>query len=766
MKKKVFGYFSPDGSEYTVTEVDTPIPFVNYFWNNKILSGASQHMAGIGCFNQRPLQYMNPDSRALMVKDENRHFYLRDKDTGEIWSPGWYPVLTKLDSFECTHGMGYSVLKSLFNGIEVTLRLFVPNDEPCEIFTLTIKNKSDKKRKVQSFAYVEWLLKGYPEYCDYFSSLFGEYDENANTLVCYNKSAERTHDFFNGFISSDAKPVGFDTSRKAFVGYGQVNRPKAVDEGKCTNSLGATEWMVGALQHDYQLAPGESAVVNIFIGAADSMETAKSVQAKFSVTGAVDAEYEMVKNRIKDEYDNVFFDIPEENAKHIFNNWIKRAVQLHTEVGTNTGKGFRDILQACWALSSYDGAGARVKLVECLRHQFKDGHTLRGWNPVDDHHYSDGPVWIAPAIDTYLKETRDFAFLDEMVPWFDGGEGTVFEHICQAIKCSTEDIGPNGLIRARYGDWNDSLNMMGIGGIGESVWTSIGMVFSINCAIEIAENVKKDTALAAEWKEKGKNLAKVINDKGWDGEWYLQGYNDLGNKVGTHTETEGRVYLNPQTWAILAGIVPEERLPKILKVIDNDLECDYGSLTFTPAYKTPNPNIGRLSWFVPGIWENGTPYCHGGAFKIVADTMLKRGQEAYDSIMKILPDHDLNPSSHSGVPPYTITNMYYGPEHPRRGKIQNTWITGTAAWLFKSISAHIIGVSATYDGLKVDPCVPPHWKEFGITRSYRGAKYNIRFYNPNGKMGEVSRIEVNGKTIDGNVLPLYEGEVHKVKVHM
>ena len=288
--KKVFGYFNQDGSEYTVTDPDTPIPFVNYFWNNKILSGASQHLAGIGCFNQRPLQYMNPDYRALMVKDENRHFYLRDKASGDIWSPGWYPVLTTLDSFACTHGMGYSILNSAYKGIETNLRLFVPDNEPCEIFTLTIKNTTDTPRSIQSFSYVEWLLKGYPEYCDYFSSLLGEYDAAAKTLICYNRSAERTHDFYNGFMASDVQPVGFDTSRKAFMGYSQVNRPKAVLEGKCSNSIGATELLVGALQHDHELAPGESATINIFIGATDTADAAKAIQAKFSVPGAVDKE--------------------------------------------------------------------------------------------------------------------------------------------------------------------------------------------------------------------------------------------------------------------------------------------------------------------------------------------------------------------------------------------------------------------------------------------------------------------------------------------
>jgi cellobiose phosphorylase len=765
--KKVFGHFSQDGSEYTVTEPDTPIPFVNYYWNGAFISGASQHLAGIGCFNARPIQYMHPECRALLVNNENRHFYMRDKDSGEFWSPGWYPVLTPLDSYACTHGLGYSRINSSYKKIDISLRLFVPEKEPCEIWTLTVKNAGETRRNIQSFAFVEWLLKGYPEYCDYHSGLQSEYDEASNVLISYNKSSERNHDFYNGFIASDARPVGFDSSKKAFIGYGQVDRPKALLEGKCENSIGVCEKLVGVLQHDYSLAPGESITVNIFIGAADSLGFAKDIRSKYAAAGSVDAEFDRVAQRIKNEYSRISFDIPETPANYIFNHWIKRAVQLHVEVGTNTGKGFRDVLQGAWALSGYDGPGSQQKIIECLKNQFKDGHALRGWNPVDDHHYSDGPVWITPAIDAYLKETRDFGFLGEVVPYFGGGEGTVFEHILQSIKYSTEDLGPHGLIRARYGDWNDSLNMMGIGGSGESVWTSIGMVFAINCAVEIAENVLKDEALAGELKRRAETLKKVINEKGWDGEWYLEGYNDAGNPVGSHIETEGYVYLNPQTWAILSGVVTQDRLPKILKVIDKDLECDYGSLVLTPAYKSPNPGIGRLTWFVPGMWENGSPYCHAGAFKIVADTVLKRGAQAYNTMMKILPDHDLNPSEHSGVPPYMVTNMYYGPEHPRKGQILNTWITGTADWMFKAISAHIIGVSATYKGLKIDPCVPSHWKTFGLKRLYHGAEYDIKFFNPDGKMGEtLKKVEVDGAAIEGNILPIFESGKHEVKVYM
>lgn len=767
MERRDFGYFKDNGREYVVTEVNTPLPFVNYFWNNRFISGVSQHMAGIGCFTERPIQYMDPDCRCNMVRDENRHFYMRDDESGEIWSPGWYPVLTELDEYKCRHGLGYSILESRYKDIKTSLRVFVPLEGPVEIWTITITNVGSKDHTIKTYSFVDWLLTGYEEYCDYHSALSSVYDNKNNLLVSFNETSERPHDFFNGFIASDRSATGFDSSRKAFLGYAQVDRPAAVVNGRCSNSLGVAEKLVGVLEHTFYLKPGQQETYHVMIGATDSLNTAQETCSKFFRPGNVEKEFQDVLSKLHNDYSKVQVQTPETKINYLFNGWIKRSVQLHTEVGTDTGKGLRDILQAAWAVSSYDPEGAREKIIESLRHQYADGHTLRGWNPVDTHHYSDGPVWIAPAVDSYLKESGDYDFLNVVVPYFDEGEATVWDHVLTSIRHSTEDLGPHGLIRAHYGDWNDSLNMMGTGGIGESVWTSIAMIFSINSAKEIAKHVLKDDQIVQELECRAERLTKAINEYGWDGEWYLEGINDSGHKVGSHQEQEGRVYLNPQTWAIMGGIVTPEKLPSILKVIDEDLECDYGSLVLTPAYKKPNPGIGRLSWFTPGMWENASPYCHGTSFKIVADTYIKRGNEAFRSFMKVLPDSDLNPSSHSGCPPYMVTNMYYGPEHPRKGQILYSWITGTADWLFKGLTSHMIGVRATYDGLIIDPCVPDKWDRFSIKRSFRGTQYEVEFFNPEGKQSGVSSVEVDGQIIEGNLLPLFtDGKVHKVKVIM
>jgi cellobiose phosphorylase len=768
MLKSSFGYFDREGTEFVVTDYDTPLPLVNYFWNERFISGVSQHMAGIGCFTERPMQYMHPVTRCLIVREENRHFYLRDDDTGEFWSPGGYPASKKPERFECRHGLGYSILTSETAGIETSLRVFVPEQYETELWTVRITNRSERVRRVRFYSYIDWLLKGYQEYCDYHGSLHAHFDSTVNALNGFNEAPERPHQRFSAFAASDILPSGYDSARSAFLGrLGSVAAPRAVVEGRITNVEGVCEKLCGALEHSFRLQPGESVIFNVALGSTDSFETTRAICRAVFAPGEIERLFESVRAVLAAKYRTVHVETPDERLNWLFNGWIKRAIQLHTEVGTDTGRGLRDVLQAAWAVSSYDPANARQKILESLAHQYRAGHTLRGWNPVDDHHYSDGPVWIAPAVDSYLKETGDYGFLREQAPYFDGGAGTVWEHTLTSIRHSTDDTGEHGLVRMHYGDWNDSLNGMGLEGRGESAWTSIAMIFAIACAREIVNNVLKDPVLDEELKRRSDRLERAIKEHAWDGAWYLEGYNDAGSKVGSHVEKEGRVYLNPQSWAILGGIARGERLESILRVIDNDLECDYGSLVLTPAYRKPNPGIGRISWFVPGMWENASPYCHGTSFKIMADTFIGRGDRALESMLKVLPDNPKNPCTHSGCPPYQVTNMYYGPEHPRAGQILYSWVTGTADWLFKALTSHMLGVRADYKGLLIDPCLPSAWKKASLERSFRGARYRVEIENPDGRQTGVRRITLDGKEVQGNLLPiLNDGGVHEVKVLM
>lgn len=765
-----FGHFSKDGSEFHFTNPQPPRPMLNYLWNASLLSGVNQTGGGIGAYGDRAAAYIDPEGkgRAVIIKNGSRYFYIRDEETGEFWNPGWYPANKELDAYECVHGLGTSRISGSLNGIGAEARVFINESDPAEIWTLTLNNASGRTRKIKVYSFVEFSLSGYKVYSNYYSNLFAEFDSAHNLILANNTTQDRTHGWFNGFIASSLKPTGFDSSRKAFVGtYGHLAAPAGVLRGSCTGSLASNEDLIGALEHTLELQPGEHSSFHVLVGATDSMERACALADKLFAPGEIEREFEALLDAKQVLKETIVIETPDTKINHLVNAWVKQQVQLCAEAGRDTGKGFRDQLQDAWAIASFNPALAKEKILETLRYQYSDGRCVRGWLPLDPHIYSDGPTWIAPTVAAYVKETGDASFLDIRVPYLDEGEASVWEHILTAVRYSSEDTGERNLVRAHDGDWNDSLNGIGIGGRGESVWTSIALYYALNITAEMAEVVRSDEALAAEMRERAVRIQTAVNDAGWDGEWYLAGYNDAGDKVGTHTEAEGSIYLNSQTWALMSGIAPEERVEQCLKAIDERLDSPYGPLTLSPTYTSYKPEIGRLTGFVPGIWENGAPYCHGGTFKIVSDCCLGRGNEAYETMLKIMPDSPSNPSEHSGCEPYALTNMYFGPDNPRAGQTMFAWVTGTAGWIFRSATQYMLGFHPGYDSFTIQPVIPEDWKECRIQRSFRGDLYDVRILNPDGVQSGVVRIEMDGRPMSGTELPIAgDGGVHEIVVVM
>lgn len=765
---KKYGYFND--KEFVITDFNTPRPQMNYVWNNRMMSGINHFGGGIGAYGNRTASYIDPEgkSRAILIRDGNRYFYIRDEETGEYWNPGWYPSKTPIENYSCTHGIGYSKISGTKNGITTDILGFVGTDKPAELWTVSLTNNSDTKKAIKTYSFIEFSLEGYARYSEYDSYVYTEYFEENNMIYAANTAQERPHSFFDGYIASNIKPSGFESSKRAFLGtYGSIHTPKTVENGKCTNSLAACELMVGVLEHSFALLPGETTSFNVVFGSADSPSYAKETAAALLADEEFNKQLSTILNKKQDMFNKITIETPVEKINNMINYWVKNQVQLCCEAGRATGKGFRDQLQDSWGIVAFNKELAKEKILETLHYQYSDGRCVRGWLPLDHHIYSDGPAWIAPTINAYLKETGDFSFLDIDVPFLDEGSATVWEHIVLSCRYSTEDLGEHKLVLAHDGDWNDSLNGIGIAGKGESVWTSIATCYALKNTAEIAQHIKNDNNIADEMKKRYDILKDSINENAWDGNWYLAAYNDLGEKVGTNTETEGFIYLNSQTWAILADICDEERTEKCVASIEKYLDSPYGPLTLYPAYTKYNPNIGRLTGFVPGIWENSTPYCHGGTFKIVSDCILGQGDKALESLMKTLPDSDTNPSTHSGCEPYVFTNMYFGPQNPRSGETSFAWVTGTAGWMFRLVTQYMLGFYPSYNGFEIKPCIPSSWKECQIKRTFRNDTYNITIFNPNSKQSGIRKITVDGNNVDSPIIQLFgDGNEHNIIIMM
>ncbi|MBQ7128371.1 MAG: hypothetical protein IJO19_00090 [Clostridia bacterium] len=769
-----FGSFN-GGNEFVITEKCPIRPQLNYIWNARVLAGVNHLGGGIGAYGVRALSYIDPTGkgRCSVIRDGNRYFYIKDKKTGKVFNPGWYPCKTDVEKYSCTHGVGYSKIESECDGLLASARIFVNDEDPCEIWTITLTNNSSEAKSVSAYSFAEFQLEGYQRYSDYNSYVHGEFDQETNSIVCFNLAMERPHEWFNGFMSTDTKPVAFDTSKRAFFGvYGSVFSPDAIKEEKLSNSLAACEQMVGALQHDFEIKAGESVSFNVIIGCVDNMDTAIKLAKKIFAKGKIEKDFATLKETKKELSEGIFVNTPDEKINNFANYWLKHQVALCAEVGRDTGKGFRDQLQDAWAVASFNKELAKEKILETLTYMYQDGRCVRGWLPLDHHVYSDGPTWVAPTINAYIKETGDVDFLKTKVKYLDADglpvkEDTVWEHMLTATRFVSSDLGKDGLVKSRDGDWNDSLNMTGLKGKGESVWTSIAAHYALHNMAEIARDVLEDEEVYNEMIERAENIKKAINDKGWDGEWYLAAINDYDEKVGSHTEKEGMIYLNSQTWAVLSDVADEERKQQCINAVDKYLDSDYGPLTLYPTYTKFNNRIGRLTSFIPGIWENGTPYCHGGTFKVVADCILGRGDKAYETISKILPDAQSNPSEKSGCEPYVVTNMYFGPDNPRKGETLFAWVTGTAGWMFRAITQYMLGFTPSYNSFVINPCVPSDWKEVTMTRVFRGDTYRIIVKNKNGVQSGVKTLTVDGETINGNEVEIFgDGKVHEIIVEM
>lgn len=760
MEQKSFGSFLEEGRIYRVTEPKTPRPLMNYLWNSRFLSAVNHFGGGVGAYGGRAAYYIDPDNRgrAALIRNGNRYFYIQDMADGTVWNPGWYPTRQPLDDYYCDHEPGSTCIYGKCGGVGAKATVFIPENETCEVWTVTLNNETDQEKELKLYSFVEFSLEGYNRYSEYDSYVRAFYDEAHHMVYAENNAQERPHSWYDGFIASDKAPEGYETSKRRFLGaYGDIRMPQALTEGMLACRETACEDMAGVLCHVVKLSPHTQWEVHILIGSCDCQATAEAMYDRLTSVD-ISALYEKSKEKCMAQPARV--KTPEARLNHVYNYWLKQQVAMCAEVGRATGKGFRDTLQDSMALCTFNPKLAREKLIETLSHQYSDGRCPRGWLPVDPHIYSDGPVWIAPAINAYVKETGDSALLKETVPYLDEGEASVWEHVLLAARHSSKDLGAHGLVLAHDGDWNDSLNGIGVGGKGESVWTSIALYGALGDTMELAHQFVGDETLEKELEEYRTNIQKAVCTAGWDGAWFLAGYDDEGNPVGSHKEKEGMIYLNSQTWAVLTGIAGKEQKNECLAAVDRYLDCEMGALTLYPPYTSYQPAIGRLTGFIPGIWENGAPYCHGGMFKVVTDFACGRPDEGWNTLMKILPDSPKNPSTHSGCEPYVFTNMYLGPDNPRKGETSFAWVTGTAGWAQRAVSEYLFGFRPGYDSFRIIPSLPTCFDKTQLTRRFRGAVYHIIY-----SRGE-RKLQVDGRTVEwGSEIPLgAEGTEHEIVV--
>lgn len=758
--------FEQDGNACVVSTPAPPRHWYNYLWNE------DRYCAQVSQIGHGRSYYLDSEAHMCQInRDDARYIFLRDDASGESWNIGSGPLNTPVEDYACVHSIGYSKMHSRYKDISASWRLFVPQRGFHEVWTVKIKNTGSVPRHISIFSAVTFHLEGfsYPRYYEMYRTLSTRFDKALNGVYCASAHPFAPHGRYNGFLSSVEPVAAFDGELSAFCGGENTltlpdasacalfQRPDVVIQGRdCTNSQGALFILGGVLQHKITLQPGEEKELHILYGIAESIEEAQTVTAAYQEDGRDDKELAEAEKAYFSKYQSLSVHTPDEKINAVMNNWVKKQVDFCI-VGK---KGVRDNLQIAAALLDYQPEKAKEEIRECLRHQFKDGHAVLTWYPYDDTRYSDQPFWIIWAVCRLVRETGDFTILDEPVAWQDGGEATVLGHVKAAVNRLIADKGRNGLVRIYFADWNDALNVT-TDPEAESAMLSHQFCLALRDLAAVMEYVG-DGTYAAELHREFEILKAAINAHAWDGNWYVRAIEKNG-AIGSQKSNGSHIYLNAQTWAILGDVVPPERIDRVLASVDS-MEHDFGFPLNLPPYECYNPAVGRMSGMLPGLFENSGVYCHATGFKMLMDCKTGRGTKAYETLKKIMPDSEKNPSSQSGAEPYVFTNCYS--THPGYyGKSYQSWTTGTSAWCLMGIYEGIMGVKADFEGLRVEPCFPSKWDNAEITRRFRGADYHITIHNPGHSEAGMPAVTVDGIAVSGNILPDFrDGHSHEVEV--
>ena len=798
-----FGHFDDKAKEYVITTPHTPQPWINYLGSNDFFSLISNTCGGYSFYKDAKLLRITRYRYNNIPVDSNGKYYYINDD-GVIWNPGTMPSGTETDTYECRHGLGYSRFHSSKNNLEADLLAFVPVDAACEINCLTLKNNFDVAKNVSLFSYVEFCLwNAVDDSTNFQRNLsIGEVEVHGSTI--YHKTEYRERRRHYSFFTVNAPVQNFDTSRDEFLGAGNGNAfPEAVRRKKCSNSIASGWYPIAAHQIDLTLAPGEEKTFVFMLGYCENpadnkweapnvirKAPAKALIERFDTAEKAMAAFAELKTYWETLLARFAVTSSNEHVDRMANIWnqyqcmvtfnMSRSASYY-ESGTGRGMGFRDSCQDLLGFVHLIPERARERIIDIASTQFPDGSAYHQYQPLTKQGnldvgsgFNDDPLWLIAAVSAYLKETGDYGILDEPVP-FDckkGSEVSLFEHLNKSFHYTATHLGPHKLPLIGRADWNDCLNLNCFssepgesfqttgpseGPVAESVFIAAmfvkyGKEFKEICLRTGHEDLAKEAESAVA------DMYQAVLDAGWDGEWFLRAYDSQSAKVGSKECEEGKIYIEPQGFCVMAEIGKEEGLAeKALDSVHKHLETKYGIMILQPAYTRYHLELGEISSYPPGYKENAGIFCHNNPWISIAEAVLGRGDLAFDVYRKICPSYIEEISDVHRTEPYIYSQMVAGADAARFGEAKNSWLTGTAAWTFVNLSQALLGIQPEYEGLTVNPCLPKNFGDLKIKRRYRDAEYYIDIRKPDGVEKGVAWMEVDGKKIAGNQIPLIPG---------
>lgn len=747
-----FGYFSEDGNTYTVTDPDTPRQWLNMLYNDKFASVISNRGEGytiFGGFYNRVTRYYNTELYLVRDLDGKRVLEVLDLDSGE--------TVNLFDSrhVTCKVTPGCSEFFGEEAGIAYRVRVFVPTDAYCECWLIELRNTDSKTRRLRIHAQQTWT----------FHNHIMKY---GNKRPCEKLSVTSVASGYMATAPEIGKP--FDTLYGTFTaeGYTSGMVEKKVEKKLCTHKKDPAvykdfPYTYVNLYADVKLDEGESAKRTVVSAASEQAEVTLATAQKYIDSKVAETAWENTLAHWKDEFSHNTCILPDKNLERFLNTWLKYQLGLTYVYNRNSQNGgFRDVLQDCWGTMLIRPDYSKARMVEALSHVYSDGHSMRGYDSyaglTDKDDFVDCPLWAPCTVLQYLKETGDFGFLQENLPYFDSDVcETVEEHLWKMVNYPYVNRGANGLVLMRDGDWLDGLSGVNQNGTATSAWATMQAYWAQDCMAQIYDAVGDQTK-ADLMRARNAEYKKVVRDVSWDGKWYVYGFKSDGLPIGSSRCKEGKIYLNPQVWAIFTGIEDDpKRIKQIRQSVNVYLTTVFGPLLLYPPYVN-DKTCGRISGQLPGTFANAAVYLHGGTFKVYADVAAGEYDDAYDTFMRLLPNHPDNSDSRRTSEPYCTGNVHFGPDSPCFGMNLFSWFTATPAWLIHAGFDRLLGVETDFDGLHITPRVPSDWDSYAVKRSYRGLEYRLQFRR--AVQGEEVGIYRDGTFVAKNCLPLgsKEGE--------
>lgn len=789
-----YGYFDNASREYVIDRVDVPASWTNYI-GLKDFYGVFNHTAAGYVLYKSPEYHRITRFRPNGPVDGPGHYvYLRDNDTGDFWSVSWQPVGKPKEHYSCRHGLSYSKYLCDYSGINAQQTLFAAIDDPVEIWDVRLRNDSGKKRNLSVFSYLEFSFHQIPmDNQNFQMSLYATGSRYEDGII--EEDLYYEEDGFQ-FFTADFTPDGFDCCRDAFLGdYRTERNPQAVETGKCSGSFRKGGNHCGALMKTITLEPGQEQRLLFLLGEG-GLETGRTMRRKYTQQ-RVDRDFAETAKFWDERLKCLQVSTPSEAMNTELNIWNLYQSEINVmfsrftsfiEVGGRVGLGYRDTAQDAMMVVHADPEGCKKRIVQLLKALTYEGYGLHlfepRWFEPEEKQQSfksptvvptpdksqivhglkdacaDDALWLVSSIVQYVRETGDVGFVDTVVRYADGGEGTVYDHMKRILDFSAKQVGAHGICKGLRADWNDCLNLGG----GESAMVSFLHYWAICNFVELAKKLGRNGD-AEYYETLAAAVKKISRQELWDGQWFIRGITAKGRKIGTQADTEGRVHMESNTWAVLSGVADPEQGKLAMDAVDEYLYTPYGLMLNAPCFTVPDDDIGFVTRVYPGLKENGSIFSHPNPWAWCAEAVLGRGSRAmkfYDALCPAMQNDRIEVRKSE---PYSYCQFVSGRDHTTFGEAHHPFMTGSAGWAYYAATQYLLGVRPEFDSLTVDPCIPADWKEFTVDRIWRGAEYRIRVTNPKGVEKGVAEIRLNGETVDS--IPVQApGSVSEIEVIM